>query len=63
MLFIADKPKVTYDVLSRLRLELGKRLNLIKLGYKFAWIIDFPLLEWDDGKEDSRQCIIRSHRP
>ena len=48
MLFIADKPKVTYDVLSRLRLELGKRLNLIKSGYKFAWIIDFPLLEWDD---------------
>ncbi|MEK7864321.1 MAG: amino acid--tRNA ligase-related protein, partial [Nitrospirota bacterium] len=48
MLFIADKPKVTYDVLSRLRLELGKRLNLIKPGYKFAWIIDFPLLEWDD---------------
>ena len=48
MLFIADKSKVTYDVLSRLRLELGKRLNLIKPGYKFAWIIDFPLLEWDD---------------
>ncbi|MDP2279200.1 MAG: aspartate--tRNA ligase, partial [Nitrospirota bacterium] len=48
MLFIADKPKGTYDVLSRLRLELGKRLNLIKPGYKFAWIIDFPLLEWDD---------------
>jgi aspartyl-tRNA synthetase len=48
MLFIADKPKVTYDVLSRLRLELGKRLNLIKPGYKFVWIIDFPLLEWDD---------------
>ena len=48
MLFIADKPKVTYDVLSRLRLELGKRLNLIKPGYKFAWIIDFPLLEWDE---------------
>ena len=52
MLFIADKPKVTYDVLSRLRLELGKRLNLIKPGYKFAWIIDFPLLEWDE--EESR---------
>ncbi|MCG2813698.1 MAG: aspartate--tRNA ligase [Thermodesulfovibrionales bacterium] len=48
MLFIADKPKVTYDVLSRLRLELGKKLNLIKSGYKFAWITDFPLLEWDD---------------
>jgi len=48
MFFVADKPKVTYDVLSRLRLELGKRLNLIQPGYKFVWITDFPLLEWDD---------------
>ena len=43
MLFIADKPKVVYDVLSRMRLELGKRLNLIQPGYKFVWITDFPL--------------------
>ena len=51
MLFIADKPKVTYDVLSRMRLELGKRLNLIRPGYKFAWIMDFPLFEWDEEEE------------
>jgi aspartyl-tRNA synthetase len=50
MLFVADKPKVTYDVLSRLRLELGKRLNLLQPGYKFVWITDFPLLEWDDDE-------------
>lgn len=50
MLFVADKVKVTYDVLSRLRLELGKRLNLIQSGYKFVWITDFPLLEWDDDE-------------
>ena len=48
MFFVADMPKVTYDVLSRLRLELGKRLDLIQPGYKFVWITDFPLLEWDD---------------
>jgi aspartyl-tRNA synthetase len=48
MLFVADKGKVVHDVLSRMRLELGKRLNLIKPGYKFAWITDFPLLEWND---------------
>jgi aspartyl-tRNA synthetase len=48
MLFVADKEKVVHDVLSRMRLELGKRLNLIKPGYKFAWITDFPLLEWND---------------
>ena len=50
MLFVADKVRVTYDVLSRLRLELGKRLNLIQPGFKFVWITDFPLLEWDDDE-------------
>jgi len=48
MLFIADKPKVVYDVLSRMRLELGRKLNLIQPGYKFVWITDFPLFEWDE---------------
>lgn len=48
MLFVADKPKIVYDVLSRMRLELGKRLDLIEPGYRFVWIIDFPLFEWDD---------------
>jgi aspartyl-tRNA synthetase len=48
MMFIADKTGVVYDVLSRMRLELGKRLNLIQPGYKFLWITDFPLLEWDE---------------
>jgi len=48
MLFVADRPKITFDVLSRMRLELGKRLNLIQPGYRFVWITDFPLLEWDE---------------
>lgn len=48
MLFVADKEKVVHDVLSRMRNELGKRLNLIKPGYKFVWITDFPLLEWNE---------------
>lgn len=51
MLFIADKPNVVYDVLSRMRLDLGQRLNLIKQGYAFAWIVDYPLLEWDDEEK------------
>ncbi len=48
MMFVADKSKVVYDVLSRMRLELGKKLNLIDQGFRFAWVLDFPLLEWDD---------------
>jgi aspartyl-tRNA synthetase len=48
MLFVADKEKIVHDVLSRMRLELGKRLILIQPGFRFAWITDFPLLEWND---------------
>lgn len=52
MVFVADKEKVVHDVLSRLRLEFGRSLNLIRPVYRFAWIVDFPLLEWDE--EESR---------
>lgn len=48
MMFVADRPNVVYDVLSRMRLELGRKLDLIKQDYRFVWITDFPLLEWDD---------------
>jgi aspartyl-tRNA synthetase len=50
MLFVADKENVVHDVLSRMRTDFGKRLNLIKNGYKFVWITDFPLLEWNDDE-------------
>jgi aspartyl-tRNA synthetase len=48
MLFVADKENVVHDVLGRMRTEFGKRLNLITKGYKFVWITDFPLLEWNE---------------
>lgn len=38
--------------LSQLRLEMGARLGLIKQGeYKLLWVVDFPLLEWDEESE------------
>jgi aspartyl-tRNA synthetase len=51
MLFVADKEKVVFDVLARMRNELGKRLNLVKPGYRFVWITDFPLFEWNDDEK------------
>ncbi len=59
MMFVADSAKVVYDVLSRMRLELGKRLDLIRPGYRFVWVTDFPLLEWD-GEEGRFQAM---HHP
>ncbi len=58
MLFVADREKVVHDVLSRMRLELGKRLDLIKEEFNFVWIIDFPLLEWD---EDEKRFVAIHH--
>jgi len=49
LLFMADSPKVVNDVMGRLRLHLGKRLGLIPEGvFRFVWITDFPLLEYDE---------------
>lgn len=51
MLFVADKEDTVHNVLGRLRLEIGRRLNLIKDGFNFLWIVDFPLLEWNPDEK------------
>jgi len=52
ILFGADTTKVVHQVLSELRLELARRLNLIPEGvYDFLWITDFPLVEWDETEK------------
>ena len=59
MLFVADDEEVVLDVLGRMRNELGKRLNLIQPGYRFVWITEFPLLEWN-GEENRFEAM---HHP
>jgi len=57
--FSADKPKVVADVLGNLRLKLGKDLNLInEAEYKFAWVVDFPLLGYD---EEAKRYVAEHH--
>ena len=49
LLFAADKTKLVYDVLGALRVELAGQLGLLdKNVYKFVWITEFPLLEWNE---------------
>jgi aspartyl-tRNA synthetase len=60
LLFSADKAKIVHDVLGNLRLKLGKELGLIdESTFKFAWVVDFPLLGWDE--EDQRW--VAEHHP
>lgn len=49
MLIMAGDAHTTRKQLSELRMEMAKRLNL-RNPHEFAplWVVDFPLLEWDD---------------
>lgn len=59
LLFGADKAKVVHDSLGALRLKLGKDLELIDdTLYHFLWVIDWPLLEYD---EDSKRHVAAHH--
>jgi len=60
LLFVADQPAVVAAALGALRLEIGGRLGLRKPGeYSLVWVVDFPLLEWDD--EENR--FVAVHHP
>ena len=58
--FVADKPKLVYDVMGRLRLHFGKSLNLIdESKHNLLWVVDFPMFEWSD--EEGR--FMAMHHP
>lgn len=57
LLFGADSAPVVARVLGFLRLELARRLELVKPGQlKFCWVLDFPLLEYDE--EEKRYVAV-----
>lgn len=49
LLFAADKNKIVWDVLGNLRLELARQMELLDKGvYRFLWVTEFPLLEYNE---------------
>ncbi len=51
-LIVADAADLVADVLGRLRLEMGTRLDLRPEDeVAFAWILEFPLLEWNEEEK------------
>ncbi len=60
LLFVVDRPEVANDSLGRVRNFLGKKLGLIDDSrYRFVWIIEFPLLEYDAVE----QRYVAVHHP
>jgi aspartyl-tRNA synthetase len=60
VLLVADAPETASSVLGSLRLEYARKQGRIKTGndpreWRFAWIVDFPMFEWneDEGRWDA----------
>jgi aspartyl-tRNA synthetase len=59
LLILAGEAEKTRKQLCELRLEMGRQLGLMKPGdFKPLWVLDFPLLEWDD---DSQRFFAMHH--
>ncbi|RLB73382.1 MAG: aspartate--tRNA ligase [Deltaproteobacteria bacterium] len=60
LLFMADSASIANEALGRLRGHLGEKLGFAdKNVFKFTWVTDFPLLEWDG--EQRRHVAV--HHP
>lgn len=61
LLFVADvKPSVVFTALSALRIECGKKLNLIdSKKFNFLWVTEFPMFEYSE--EEGR--LVAMHHP
>lgn len=57
--FVADKDDIVYASLGALRLELARKLDLVrKNDFKFLWVTEFPLLEYD---EEEKRWVAKHH--
>ena len=59
LLLAGDDPNIVRKQLSELRLEMGNQLGLRnKNTFACLWVVDFPLLEWD---EDTQRYYAMHH--
>lgn len=64
ILFVADKWLNCVNSLGAVRIAVAKKLNLIPENeYKFAWIVDFPMYEYDEtGKLNAMHHPFTSYK-
>jgi aspartyl-tRNA synthetase len=52
LLFVADRPEITNESLSRLRAALGEQLGLRNPNVlSLCWVIDFPFVTWNEEEK------------
>jgi aspartyl-tRNA synthetase len=58
--FVGEKAKEANRISGDLRLKLGRDLDLVEKDcYRFCWIVDFPMFEFDE----EAQAVAFSHNP
>ncbi len=58
MFFTADKAKIVNDSLGALRVKIGHEKGFVEKGWRPAWVIDFPMFEYD---EEERRWSAMHH--
>ena len=59
LLILSGEAEKTRKQLNELRLEMGRRMDLMNPGdFKPLWVVEFPLLEWD---EDAKRFFAMHH--
>jgi aspartyl-tRNA synthetase len=58
--FVCDKPAVAAKLAGQIRVKVARDLDLVEKGvFRFCWIVDFPMFEWDE----ENKCVAFSHNP
>jgi aspartyl-tRNA synthetase len=57
-LIVAGKQQKVWDVLGALRVRVAKDQGMIPDTWKFLWVTNFPLFEWD---EETQRYFARHH--
>jgi len=57
--FVADSNQVVFDALGALRCEIARKLDILdKNEFRFLWVTEFPLLEYD---EEEKRWVAKHH--
>ena len=58
--FVCDKEARAAQIAGQVRVQIGKDLDIIEKNvFRFCWIVDFPMFEWDE----EAKAIGFSHNP
>ena len=49
--FGADRANIVNDSLGALRIQVAQDLDLVEQGWRFLWVVDFPMFEHDERED------------